>query len=168
MKDMDQRGPASARPLTHRDADGHERTASSWETLTERLIREAQEDGRFDDLPRHGQPLQLTDDSHAGELTLANHVLHNAGVAPPWIEADKQVRGLRHAMEALISRASRAPAVASTRLQRELEALADAHDDAVSRLGSLAPSSQQHRRPLDRMALQSRLKDALARSEGTG
>ena len=150
------------RPLIRRDADGHERTASSWETLTERLIREAQEAGAFDDLPGQGRPLKLGHEGHAGDMAMANHILRNAGAAPPWIEADKAVRRSLDAIEALVARAARSPATASRRLERELADLADTHDAAVSRLEGLAPSARQQRRRLDRVTLHARLLEALS------
>ncbi len=148
-------------PLIHRDAESRERTAPDWETLTERLIREAQEDGAFDDLPDHGRPLSLDEDRYAGDMAMANHVLRNAGAAPPWIETDKEVRHHLDAIESLLERASRSPAAARPRLERELTSLADAHDDAVTRLEGLAPSSRQHRARLDRALLGARLAEAL-------
>ena len=149
------------RPLIRRDAEGHEQTAPSWEALTERLIREAQEAGEFDELPGHGRPLQLEDDHLAGDMALAHHVLRNAGAAPQWIETDKNVRRQLEAIESLLARACSAPPSSQPRLERELEALADAHDDSVARLETLAPSAQQHRARLQRPRLRARLAEAL-------
>lgn len=149
------------RPLVRRDADGRARTAPDWETLSERLIREAQEDGAFDDLPGHGQPLGLARDELAHDMALAYHLLHNAGVAPPWIEADKEVRALAERIEALLERATRSPLAARPRLERELEALADAHEQATLRLEGSAPTPRQQRPRLDRAVLRERLEAAL-------
>jgi hypothetical protein len=52
------------------------------ETLVERQIREAMEDGSFDDLPHRGRRLPIDDDSFAGTWALAHRMLKNAGVAP--------------------------------------------------------------------------------------
>lgn len=158
------------RPLVRRDAEGRQRTAPDWETLTERLIREAQEEGRFDDLPGHGRPLDLADVPFAGEMALAHHLLRNAGAVPPWIEADKDVRAHQRAIEDLLQRAGRASggipngagAGIAERLATELEALAHAHDAAVARLEGLAPTARQHRARLDRAGLRARLEAALA------
>jgi hypothetical protein len=155
-----ERGP-DERPVIRRDADGSERTASSWETLTERLIREAQEDGAFDDLPDHGRPLRLDDDAYAGDMAPANRVLRSAGAAPAWIETDKEVRRHREAIDRLLARARHSPAGAHERLQREMALLADAHDDAVARLETLAPTTRQQRRPLERKLLRRRLEETL-------
>jgi DnaJ homologue, subfamily C, member 28, conserved domain len=149
------------RPLIRRDADGCERTAVSWETLTERLIREAQEAGLFDDLPGHGRPLQIDDDRYAGDMAMANHVLRNAGAAPPWIEEDKAARRCLDAIEALLERAPRRGPGARSRLERELMELAEAYDRAARRLEGLAPTARQQRRPIDRARLRTRLDAAL-------
>lgn len=117
------------KPLVRRDADGRQGTAPTWETLTERLIREAQADGRFDDLPDQGQPLRLEDDVYAGEMATAQRVLRDAGAAP----------------------------LMASRLRSELERLADSHDDAVRRLEGLAPTPRQQRPCTDREALRARL-----------
>ena len=63
-----------------------------WESLVERQIREATDEGKFDDLPHQGRPLPLEDDSAAGEWAMAYRMLKDAGAAPPWIEADKDAR----------------------------------------------------------------------------
>lgn len=149
------------RPLRRRAPNGTERTASSWESLTERLIREAQEAGQFDDLPGRGMPLPPREDGHAGDMALAHHVLRNAGLAPPWIEVDKQVRQSRARVEDLLDRAAKAGPAASPRLRRKMEALAQAHDESVGRLEALAPTARQHRRRLDRGMLLERLAVAL-------
>ena len=153
---------APGRPLVRRDPDGVECTAPSWESLTERLIREAQEEGRFDGLPGQGKPLHVDDDAYARDMALANHVLRNAGVAPPWIEADKEVRSARARIDALLARAGRSTPVHAERWERELAALADAHDDAVRRLEGIAPTPRQQRGLLDRERHRERLSAALA------
>ena len=157
---------SDGRPLTRRDAEGHERTAASWESLTERLIREAQDAGEFDELPYQGRPLRLEDDHLAGDMALAHHVLRNASVAPRWIETDKRLRRQLDAIEALLDRAHFAPPSARTRLERELETLADAHDDAVAQLEVLAPTARQHRVRLERRRLRARLRVALGDGPG--
>ena len=160
---MSQARRSDDRPIIRRDTDGSERTAPSWETLTERLIREAQEDGAFDDLPDHGRPLRLDDETYAGDMAAANRVLRNAGVAPEWIETDKEIRRHREAIDRLLERARHSPAGAHGRLLREMTRLADAPDDAVARLEGLAPTTRQQRRPLERKLLRRRLKETLTR-----
>jgi hypothetical protein len=119
------------------------------ETLIERQIREAMEDGRFDDLPHQGERLPIQDESAAGEWALAFHILRNAGVSPPWIAADKEVRDLLEAGDRLFARARRAAPVSRARLQAELARLVADTNRAIARLNAEAPTDRQHRRPLD-------------------
>src|SRR5437763_13153521 len=87
--------PRDPRPPVHRrDAEGRLQVGPSWETLIDRQIREAMEEGKFDDLPYRGERLPNRDNPYADEWALAFHVLKNAGVAPPWIKSDKEVREL--------------------------------------------------------------------------
>ena len=102
-----------------RDADGQWQTAKSWESLVERQIREAMDAGAFDDLPFRGQPLPIEDDSAAGDWAMAHRMLKNAGVAPPWIESDKEARRLLAVLETMLERAPRASRLGRDRLRRE-------------------------------------------------
>jgi hypothetical protein len=121
------------------------------ETLFERQIREAVEDGRFDNLPHQGKPLPNDENPYAAEWGLAFHVLKNAGFAPPWIEADKDVRELLTRRDALIARAATGAApslLERTRARAQLESLVTQANAATARLNAEAPSVRQHRRPL--------------------
>lgn len=134
-------------PVLRRDADGAPTVASGWEPLVERLIREAQERGSFDDLPHRGRPLVVHDDPFAGEMALAWHVLRNADAVPPWIAADREVRRHRAAIGALLGRVGAGTPASATLLGR-LDTLAADHDAAVARLNAAAPADRLHRRPL--------------------
>jgi len=139
-------------PVVRKDADGQRSIGPTWESVTERIIREAQERGDFDDLPAHGRPLRVQDNPYAGDMALAYHLLRNAGVAPPWIETDKEARRLRDAYEALLVRAVRAPLPIRATLRRQVEQVVADHDATVRRLNSEAPSPRNHRRPIGRDA----------------
>jgi hypothetical protein len=132
-----------------RDGEGKISVGPSWESIVERQIRVAMEEGRFDELPYHGEPLPVDDDSAAGERALGFRVLRNAGVAPPWIEADKEVRALLADRDALLVRAVGARELARARFRRELEGIVVAANRAIERLNSEAPTERQHRRLLD-------------------
>lgn len=119
------------------------------ETLIERQIRDAMADGRFDDLPHQGERLPIQDESAAGDWALAFHMLRNAGVAPPWIAADKEVRDLLAARDRLFARARAARPMSRERLRRELERLVGDANRAIARVNAEAPTDRQHRRPLD-------------------
>jgi hypothetical protein len=127
------------------------------ETLIERKIREAMDEGVFDDLPHQGARLPLVDDSAAGDWALAYRMLRNAGAAPPWIESDKAVRSLLDELHRLLARAARQGAPGRTRGRTELTRIVEAANHAIARLNAEAPTSRQHRRPLDLAAELDRL-----------
>jgi DnaJ homolog subfamily C member 28 len=141
-----------------RDGEGKRSVGPTWESIVERQIREAMEEGVFDDLPFVGERLPIEDDSAAGERALGFRVLRNAGVAPPWIEADKEVRALLADRDALLARAVTAGELARPRLRRELEGIVFEANRAIDRLNAEAPTERQQRRSLD-------LSEELARLE---
>jgi hypothetical protein len=153
--------PPERRPASRLDAEGNRQVAPTWESLIDRQIREAMEDGRFDDLPYQGQPLPADDDTFAGDWAMAFRMLRNAGVAPPWIEADKEVRTLLDRRDSLHARASRVSPGGQARLRRDLERLVIQVNAAIARLNAEAPTDRQHRRPLD-------LAEELARLDAVG
>ena len=136
------------RPPNRIDGDGHRQVAPTWESLVDRQIREAMEDGAFDDLPYRGEPIPLGDDTFAGEWAMAYRMLRNAGAAPPWIEADKQVRELLVRRDAIVARAQAASPMGRGRYRIELERLVIEINAAIARLNAEAPTDRQHRRPL--------------------
>lgn len=119
------------------------------ETLIERKIREAMEEGAFDDLPHQGARLPLQDDSAAGDWALAYRMLRNAGAAPPWIESDKAVRALLDERDRLLDRASRRGPDGLAGAQNEMERIVEAANHAIERVNAEAPTDRQHRRSLD-------------------
>lgn len=126
------------------------------ETLIDRQIREAMESGAFDDLPYRGERIPIDDDPAAGDWALANHVLKNARMVPPWIATDQEVRRLLAQRDAILERAPRARTqMARDRDRRELEAVVAAANRAIAILDHEAPTERQHRRRL-------RLDDELA------
>jgi hypothetical protein len=149
-------GKDADRPLIRRDADGVERTAPSWESLTERLIREAHEAGAFDDLPHRGAPLPVEDETFAGDMAMAFRVLRNAGAAPPWIETDKEARRIESEVERLVADADTLQGLGRRRARERLVALVREHAVVADRLAVLAPTPHQHRRRLDASALLAR------------
>ncbi len=157
---------AQRRPPAGIDDQGNVDVVGRRETLIDRQIREAIEDGRFDDLPFQGERLPLEDDAFAGEWALAYHMLKNANVAPPWIEADKDVRVLLDRREAILARAAGATPMARSRYRRDLEQCVVAINAAIARVNAEAPTDRQHRRPL-RLAEELARFDAAAGSPGS-
>jgi hypothetical protein len=119
------------------------------ETLVERQIRSAIEEGDFDGLPHQGSRLPLEDDSAAGDRAMAYRILRNAGVAPAWIEADKAVRALLDERDRLLARAPRQSELARPLAREEMRCLVEAANRAILRVNIEAPTDRQQRRPLD-------------------
>ena len=75
--------PAAARKLMIRH---------QYESLIDQIMNKAQADGLMDNLPGHGQPLQLDDDALVpDEYRLGNRMLKASGFAPPWVEAQREI-----------------------------------------------------------------------------
>lgn len=69
-------------------------------SIAEQRIREAQEQGAFENLPGSGKPLQLEDESHIPEdLRMAYKVLRNAGFLPPEVAERKEIDTLLDLLE---------------------------------------------------------------------
>lgn len=135
----------------HRRPDGGSVGGPTYEGLVDRLIREARERGEWDESAFHGRPLPSADDErYAGDMALANHILRNAGAAPPWIEADKEARRLAVEIDDLRPRLAAEPgeSPATRRLRDRLDRLVAEHDAAVEIVNAQAPTPRQHRRPL--------------------
>ncbi len=65
---------------------------SGFERIIEERILVSQKRGEFENLPGHGKPLDLDDDSHIPEeLRLAYKILKNADCTPPEIELKKEI-----------------------------------------------------------------------------
>ena len=78
------------------------------DTLAERRIREAQENGEFDDLPGAGAPLELGDNALVPEeLRAAYRLLKNAGFLPPELEAHREIRELQQLLQTVQDEAGR-------------------------------------------------------------
>lgn len=64
----------------------------AFDKIAEKKIREAIENGEFDDLPGRGRPLELEDDRHLPQdIRLAHKILKNAGCLPPELELRKEI-----------------------------------------------------------------------------
>src|SRR5438876_787165 len=66
----------------------------------EKLIQDAQKEGKFDDLEHKGEPLHVA----FGDLaSVANDVMRDNGVVPEWIELARAIEGLRERQAELIA-----------------------------------------------------------------
>lgn len=70
--------------------------------IVEQRILEAQERGEFDNLPGHGKPLELEDDSSIPEdLRVAYKILKNADCLPPELQERKEIRRMEDLLESV-------------------------------------------------------------------
>jgi len=136
----------------HRDGTGEKTAAPTWESLADRLIREAQERGEWDTGEWAGKRLPAQDGVYQGELAAGHAVLRNAGVGPSWIEADKEVRRLLAERDRLLEVAGRTSAAGAASLRARFEACLATLDAALLRLETEAPTPAQQRPRVDRAA----------------
>jgi len=79
---------------------------NKFESLTEKRLREAIENGEFDDLPGKGEPIDLQENPFEDpELRTVHRLLRNAGFAPAWIEERKDIDAELVAAQTKLSRA---------------------------------------------------------------
>jgi len=63
-----------------------------WESLIDQKIREAMEQGEFDNLSGKGAPIDLSENPFEDpDWRTAHRLLRNAGFAPAWIEERKDI-----------------------------------------------------------------------------
>ncbi len=136
----------------HRDGAGEKTAAPTWESLTDRLIREAQERGEWETGDWVGRRLPAQDGAYDDEHAAAHAVLRNAGVAPSWIETDKEARRLLAERDRLLAVAARTTPAGAGALRSRLAALLDDLDRVLLRLETEAPTPAQQRPRLDRAA----------------
>lgn len=73
---------------------------SVFQNIVEKRIKEAQENGEFNNLPGHGKPIKIEDDSHIPEdLRLAYKILKNADCLPPEVQLKKEIRQMEDMLE---------------------------------------------------------------------
>lgn len=69
------------------------------------IIRRAMEEGKFDDLPGKGKPLELDENPHADpEWQAAHHILKSGGFSLPWIESLREIEDQLQATRAAMAR----------------------------------------------------------------
>jgi hypothetical protein len=80
----------------------------SWGSHVDKMIREAQARGDFDNVPGMGKPLKLDDDNpFNSEWSAAFRVAKNAGAAPLWIQLDKEIGADTEALQTMLERTAR-------------------------------------------------------------
>jgi hypothetical protein len=152
----------------HRDGAGDRIAAPTWESLSDRLIREAQERGEWETGAWAGKRLPAQDGVYASELAAGNAVLRNAGAAPSWIETDKEARRLLAERDRLLELAGRTSAAGAASVRSRFAACLDALDAVLLRLETEAPTPAQQRPRIDRAAELAAFEGALGGVPGSG
>jgi DnaJ homolog subfamily C member 28 len=90
-----------------------------FEILAERKIREAMEEGEFDNLSGKGEPLDLSENPYEDPASrMAHRLLRNSGHSLPWIEESRDiVRSIDGARAALRAAPASPSAIACFRLR---------------------------------------------------
>ncbi len=111
--------------------------------VAENKIREAMEEGVFDNLPGKGRPLDLSEDPfEPPELRMANHLLRVNGFAPAWVEEAKDLDAERGKLAAELPRLAAESMDDWRRRAHEL-------NRRILSFNLKAPSLLVHRLPLD-------------------
>ncbi|MGQ0601861.1 MAG: J-domain-containing protein [Anaerolineales bacterium] len=63
-----------------------------FDKIIEKILRQAQAEGKFDNLSGQGKPLKLDHENEASEEWAANHLLKNQNLRPAWLEEDVAIR----------------------------------------------------------------------------
>ena len=72
----------------------------AWMKLVEKRIKEAEEEGAFDNLPGKYKPIRLEDYSNIpDDLRIAYKILKNAGVLPPELQLKKEILRMEDLLE---------------------------------------------------------------------
>jgi mRNA-degrading endonuclease toxin of MazEF toxin-antitoxin module len=115
----------------------------NWGRIVEEQIREAQQNGDFEDLAGQGKPLEYNDEDTAleGDLKMAHHILKNADALPFWIELDKEIRARQEHCRNLLEqiRAAKSPAV-HRKLIADYRSEAKAVNDRVLHFNCICPA----------------------------
>ena len=115
----------------------------NWGRIVEEQIRNAEQNGEFDNLASTGKPIDYHDEETAleGDLKMAHHILKNANAAPFWIELDKDIRARQEQCRALLAdaRASATPAVRG-RLIAEYRVEAKSLNDRILHFNCICPA----------------------------
>lgn len=123
------------------------------ESLVDQQIREAQEAGKFDNLPGYGKPIPKDPGQDiAGEHWMSNHILKQAGFTPEWIQLRKEIAAERQPVadtlatyrETARNNDRSEPAVAAEldRLEQRYVALAVQINKKIDRHNGVCPQGQ--------------------------
>lgn len=128
------------------------------ESLTEKKLREAIENGEFDNLPGKGEPIDLKENPFEDpDLRVVHRLLRNAGFAPAWIEERKDIDAEFEALRTKLSRAwalfgkgGKGPSEPEwERIVREFQGKIAELNNRINMYNLKAPGAVFHRKRID-------------------
>src|SRR3712207_694600 len=127
----------------------HQRGMAAWNGLVEQRILDGMAKGMFDNLQGMGQPLNLDDDAFVPqELKMAFRMLRSSGLAPLWVEMNKEIREdiarLERFRAQVHGRWEDINAIRRQHLRQQYEARIAEINSKILRYNILAPSAQVH------------------------
>lgn len=142
--DPEEQQPAKAGGAGQRRAG-----AGEWQGLVEQRILDAMERGLFDNLQGSGQPLDLDADRFVpDELKMAFRLLRSTGLAPLWVELNKEIRediARLHRFRAHVqARRPDSNPIELHSLRKDYLSRIHMINDKIMSYNILAPSSQVH------------------------
>ena len=125
------------------------RRPADWQNLIEQRIQSAIAQGAFDNLQGAGKPLNLDDDLYvANELKMGYRMLRSSGLAPLWIEMNKEIRDdlerLRRFREYAHESWPRINATERERLRTEYRERIGAINKKIADHNLMAPTASVH------------------------
>lgn len=115
----------------------------NWGRIVEEQIREAQQQGAFDNLRGAGTRLDFNEDETAfeGDLKMAHHVLKNADALPLWIEMNKEIAAQQAFCTGLLDQIRATPQPAARRkLIADYRVAAKALNDRILHFNCICPA----------------------------
>jgi DnaJ family protein C protein 28 len=138
------------------------RTPRQWESAVDRQIREAEEEGRFDNLPGRGKPLHLEDWDR--EWGMAYHVLKQAGETLPWIALGRDIEEAQARLREMLGRVARIPRAELARARERYLREAAALDKMLEEYAFMVPVRHLERGRLPRHIAAAQFDEAVRRS----
>lgn len=125
------------------------RGPGDWQGLVEQRIQEAMEQGQFDNLQGMGKPLNLDEDRFVpDELKMAFRLLRSTGMAPLWVDLNKEIRADLERMtrfrEHIHSRWSTISAIELAHRRAEYLTRINEINGKIINYNMIAPSSHVH------------------------
>lgn len=142
-------GAAQSPPDSEEEACEAQSRINAWNGLVEQRIQDAMAKGLFDNLRGMGQPLNLNDDAFVPqELKMAFRMLRSTGLAPLWIEMNKEIRADIERLQRFLAQVhnhwEQINAIRREHLRHEYEARIKEINSKILSYNILAPSSQVH------------------------